>query len=102
MNSTMDLVRDYVSEYPNDTYGAKERAALEQRIKELEANDRRYKWLRENCDWTNGGLVVTDINNVRLGSMCPSFSMLDETLDRAMSEAALTKAVEISQEYKLP
>ena len=111
MTSTMDLADAYGNQRMTDghhdvtedhPHTLKARAALEQRIKELEANDRRYKWLRENCDWTNGGLVVTDINNVRLGSMCPSFSMLDETLDRAMSEAALTKAVEISQEYKLP
>ena len=102
MTSTMDLVHSYVSEYPNDTCGAKERAALEQRIKELEADAKRYRWLRENCDWTKGGMVFTHLDNVRLGSMCPSLELLDECVDRKLSEAALTKAVEISQEDKLP
>ena len=72
------------------------------RLKELERDALRYRWLRENCDWTKGGMVFTHIDNVRLGSMCPSLELLDECVDRKLSEAALTKAVEISQELGLP
>lgn len=113
-----------------DGTAQKTRAALEQRIKELELDAamlakisswtgggievsldawkaadkdaKRYRWLRENCDWTKGEMVFTHIENVRLGSMCPSLELLDECVDRKLSEAALTKAVKISQEDKLP
>ena len=70
--------------------------------KAADKDAKRYRWLRENCDWTKGGMVFTHIENVRLGSMCPSLELLDECVDRKLSAAALTKAVEISQENKLP
>ena len=103
MTSTMDLVHSYVSEYPNDTCGAKERAALEQRIKELEADAKRYRWLRPAL--TRGGNVEDSGDLVAAFSHLkhtPTETEFDDAIDRAMSEAALTKAVEISQEDKLP
>ena len=43
----------------------------------------RYRWLRAQ-NWTKGGLVVTHIKNVGLGSMCPSDTMLDQTIDEVI------------------
>lgn len=47
----------------------------------------RYRWLREQT-WTMGGLVVTDVANVRLGAMCPADSLLDQTIDAAIAKGA--------------
>ena len=80
----------------------KARAALEQRIKELEMDAKRYRHMRSNA-------TFQDRNGPGLYWYLPRWNRdlelgvrLDYAIDRAMSEAALTKAVEISQEYKLP
>ena len=46
MTSTMDLADHYATLTADVAATTAARAALEQRIKELEANDRRYQWLR--------------------------------------------------------
>ena len=69
-------------------------AALEQRIKELERDAARYRWLR---DGNNDKLTMAK----RIAENHYGMEW-DSLIDRAMSEAALTKAVDISQEYKLP
>lgn len=89
--TTMDLVHSYVSEYPNATCGAKERAALEQRIKELEADAKRYQFLREGT-FTGQWLLSNVAGTWAVG--------MDTAIDRAMSEAALDKMREISEELK--
>lgn len=50
---------------------------------QADADADRYRWLKNNCGWTQGGFVVTDISNVRLGAMCPSYELLDAAIDAA-------------------
>ena len=107
MTTTKELADELLlmKRYPNVRLATEDAATLQgaaDRLKELERDSARYRWLRENCDWTKGGMVFTHLDNVQLGSMCPSLELLDECVDRKLSEAALTKAGEISQEYKLP
>lgn len=64
------------------------RTALEQRIKELEADAKRYRWLREH--------------NVDSYLACGKLEQLDTAIDRAMSVAALDKMREMAEELKLP
>ena len=40
----------------------------------------RYRKLRDH-HWTDGGLVVTDVDSVMLGSHCPYGERLDEAID---------------------
>ena len=75
---------------------------LQQRIKELERDAARYRHMRSNA-------TFQDRNGPGLYWYLPRWNRdlelgvrLDYAIDRAISEAALTKAVEISQEYKLP
>lgn len=105
MTNTMDLVDSYGSHRMTDghhdlvedhPHTLKARAALEQRIKELERDAARYRWLRECED--DSIVLLGDTSEAQLLME----EELDEAIDRAMSEAALAKAVEISQEYKLP
>lgn len=57
--------------------------ALLDRVEKAEKDAERYRWLRERY-WTKGGLVVTEVKNVRLGAMCPTEKNLDEAIDSAM------------------
>ena len=84
---------DYVSQQ-NKSNGTREKfnqlitdtcAALTKA--ELVEDAERYRWLREQT-WTMGGLVVTDVANVRLGAMCPADSLLDQTIDAAIAKGA--------------
>ena len=86
----------------------KARVALEQRIKEIEADAKRWKKVSmQRSDYHGDCYVMVFAGD---GDYPPMPSELDsivdamkeQKVDRAMSEAALTKAVEISQEYKLP
>ena len=106
MTNTMDLVDSYGNHRMTDghhdlvedhPHTLKARAALEQRIKELERDAKRYRWLRE-CD----GIEAVALNRYYETCEMVQCEYLEEIIDRAMSEAALAKAVEISQEYKLP
>ena len=93
MTSTMDLV-DSFADPTNDVKDMSQaRAALEQRIKELEADAARYRFIREG-NFT-GIWLLSEVRGGWADGM-------DVTIDRAMSEAALQKLVDISQEYKLP
>ena len=76
---------------------------LQQRIKELEADAGRYRWLREQEDGDE--IFCMYGKNGRFGECghCDiGGDLLDREIDRAMSESALQKMVDISQEYKLP
>ena len=105
MTSTMDLADAYANETFFVGNGVsppqkikKLRAALEQRIKEIERDAKRYRWLHDNCTFQG------EDGQIHIEYTCcfDHYDDLDRSIDRAMSEAALTKAVEISQEYKLP
>ena len=105
MTSTMDLADAYANETFFVGNGVSPpqkikqlRAELHQRIKELERDAKRYRWLRDAHPATEEIIVVywKDITRD-----CRN-EELDAAIDRAMSEAALTKMTEISQEYKLP
>ena len=120
-STTMDLIHQYAEVHGADFIELRPftnvaELALEQRIKELERDAKRLDWLRDT--------LFTHKWNGVVGSGCavqwqvaPDFRFRQRDLsddsgimagdfrravDRAMSEAALTKAVEISQEYKLP
>ena len=112
MTNTMDLVDSYGNHRMTDghhdlvedhPHTLKARAALEQRIKELERDAKRYRWLREQNE-----ILASDTFYVGFDDQDEPDDIgwvgsdLDTVVDRAMSEAALAKAVEISQEYKLP
>ena len=75
------------------------RAALEQRIKELERDAKRWQFIRQYL-MTSKDMPILTGRGARPEK--DETERVDEDIDRAISEAALTKAVEISQEYKLP
>ena len=121
MTSTLDLADAYAAadatEHHSCLYGMpdefqeaiadkqKARAALEQRIKELERDAKRYRAIREGLEVDQNhvgaaGIVVSLVDD--FGGETLRNEAADDAIDRALSEAALTKAVEISQEYKLP
>ena len=97
-----DVTGDYMMlDFPNvdDVVALNEaRAELHQRIKELERDAKRYRWLHDNCTFQG------EDGQIHIEYTCcfDHYDDLDRSIDRAMSEAALQKAVEISQEYKLP
>ena len=111
MTSTMDLADAYGNQRMTDGHHAvtedhphtlKARAALEQRIKELEADAARGRHLMENGCWHRSEDQTHLAVLVPHGSDLSCYAMRVVAVDRAMSEAALTKAVEISQELGLP
>ena len=126
--TTMELLRDYVQAeaeaYWQQDQGTRNEeveaanllaknalAAIEQRIKALEADAKRWKATKELAGhWQDGSDETvtlfpddaTGTYHIICGKQSYFGSSFNEAVDRAMSEAALTKAVEISQEYKLP
>ena len=78
------------------------RAALEQRIKELEADAARGRHLMENGCWHRSEDQTHLAVLVPHGSDLSCYAMRVVAVDRAMSEAALDKMREISEELKLP
>lgn len=110
MTSTMDLADAYGNQRMTDghhdvtedhPHTLKARAALEQRIKELEADAARYRWVRAN-DGKDGYNPHIQSMWANCKTPYPSSDEWDAAIDRAMSESALQKMVDISQEYKLP
>ena len=77
-------------------------AAIEQRIKELEQDAKRGRHLMENGCWHRSEDQTHLAVLVPHGSDLSCYAMRVVAVDRAMSEAALQKLVDISQEYKLP
>ena len=94
-STTMELADKYADISWDDNNKARD--ALEQRIKELERDAKRLDWVG-----VNGSFGVDSVTGEVGGNGQRRKAATRIEIDRAMSEAALTKAVEISQEYKLP
>ena len=109
MTSTMDLADAYANEtffIGNGTSPPQKikqlRAALEQRIKELEADAARLEHLCESVRCSSANIDGNHGWNFLHGYGWKTGATFREAVDSAMSEAALQKLVDISQEYKLP
>ena len=105
-STTMELADKYADISWDDNNKARD--ALEQRIKELERDAKRWKftmwWQDQHPRPENIQNCLSDMHRWARdrGALGPNSEELQRATDRAMSEAALTKAVEISQELKLP
>ena len=69
-----------------------------ERIRRLERDAERYRWLRGQL-WTENTLAVVlrPKDNTKLGCFLPFGELLDETIDRFASGAALTSATKEQQ-----
>lgn len=60
-------------------------ARLRERVRELEKDAARYRWLRAQ-HWTTEAIcvVTSPRDNTKLGAWCPSRDMLNEAIDMTM------------------
>ena len=83
--NTPHLVRDEIRTLVS------ERDELASRVRELEANARRYEWLRAQ-HWSNNklGVVLRPMDNTKLGCFIPSLELLDDTIDHMSAALSST------------
>ena len=111
MTSTMDLADAYGNQRMTDghhdvtedhPHTIKARAALEQRIKELEADAARMEHLCNSVRCMGAYVGGNHTWAFLFGKGWTTGASFREAIDRAMSEAALDKMREMAQELGLP